>query len=71
MSPVSRKQSSTNPDFLSTVQAFGHVGVSRAQFFRLKRTDPTFPKPLRYGPRCLRWRRRELDAWMVKRQVAA
>lgn len=30
-----------------------------------------FPKPMRFGPRCSRWRSSEVRAWLVERATAA
>lgn len=30
-----------------------------------------FPQPMRFGPRCTRWRAAEVRAWLIKRAEAA
>jgi predicted DNA-binding transcriptional regulator AlpA len=59
-----------NPDILTTPEALAYLRISRALLFRLILRDARFPRPIRMGRRLLRWRRRELDAWMAKRQEA-
>lgn len=51
-----------NEDLVTTAQAREFFKVSRAKFCRLqKRTR--FPRPVRLGSRCLRWRVAELLAF--------
>ena len=39
-------------------------------YYRL-RTDPSFPKPIRTGPRSLRWEREALERWLQSRREAS
>ena len=52
-----------NPDMLCPLEAAGYLNVSRAQFYRLLQ-KPGFPRPIRLGSRTVRFRRRELDAYL-------
>jgi len=39
---------------------------SSDQFVWIKvRTDPTFPRPLKTGPKSTRWLEHQLDAWLL------
>lgn len=33
--------------------------------------DPSFPKPVKLGPKCTRWDAAELDAWVEGKRAAA
>lgn len=43
--------------------------VSRATLDRLRRKDPSFPRPLRYGARCHRWDVAELETWAESKRA--
>lgn len=51
-----------NEELLRTAEARGFLKVSRAMFCRLQKR-PGFPRPVRLGARCLRWRESELFAF--------
>jgi len=42
------------------------TGKTRADLYR----DPSFPKPIKIGPRASAWIEEELDAWIAKRIAA-
>lgn len=44
------------------------LGLHRVTVNRLTKTDPTFPRPARFGAKTLRWRRSEIEAWFDARQ---
>ena len=48
---------------LSFAQVQARVGLSHSEIYRRVRAG-TFPKPLKLGPRCVRWRSSEIDSWI-------
>lgn len=42
------------------------VGLRRSAIY-LRLTNGTFPKPIRLGPRSVRWIASEVDAWIAER----
>jgi len=56
-------------EFLRTRDARELLRVSRATFARLQKRDG-FPRPIRLGARCLRWRVSELVAFAEASQQA-
>ena len=45
------------------------TGMSRSSIYRLMR-EGKFPRPVRIGPAAVRWRARDITAWMESRPVA-
>ena len=45
------------------------VGLSRATIYA-KMSAGSFPRPKRVGPRIVRWRASDIDAWMAAQPVA-
>jgi predicted DNA-binding transcriptional regulator AlpA len=58
-----------NESLLRTSEAREFLKVSRAMFCRLQKR-PNFPRPVRLGARCLRWRVSELLAFTERSQAA-
>ncbi len=58
-----------NEELLRTAEARAFLRVSRATFCRLQRRAG-FPKPVRLGARCLRWRGSQLVAFTEAMQRA-
>lgn len=55
--------------WLTTKQVMAKTGLSRTKLYELRLEDPTFPKPIKFGPGTgraanLRWVESELDEWM-------
>ena len=44
-------------------------GIARTTIYRLMRAGQ-FPEPLRVGPRAVRWRASEIEAWLASRPRA-
>ena len=44
-----------------------HMSICRTTLWRLERTDPDFPKKIRFSPRCVGWRKCDLDAYLAKK----
>jgi len=55
-------------EFLRTGPAALAIGVGRTRFWALRKSDPTFPKPVRLGERAITFRRSELLAWAEGRK---
>ncbi|MBO9445727.1 AlpA family phage regulatory protein [Ruegeria sp. R14_0] len=49
--------------YLRDVHVADRYGWHRMTTWRRVKTDHTFPKPKRFGPRCSRWALSELLAW--------
>lgn len=43
------------------------IGLSRSQIYRILKSDPSFPKPIRLSPRRIGWRENEVDSWIDDR----
>lgn len=60
----------SNPDALLQVPTVASlIGAGRSTVYLLGRTDPTFPKPIKRGLRCTRFRAGDVTEWL-KAQVA-
>ena len=57
-------------DLLNTVQAAVEFGLSKStlEHWRTVRKGPPF---VRVGPRCIRYRRADLDAWLSEQLIEA
>lgn len=53
--------------YLSDRQTGERYGVTRATPWRWLKADPTFPKPFKLSPGCVRWRLADLEAWEAAR----
>jgi predicted DNA-binding transcriptional regulator AlpA len=47
------------------------LAVSRATVRRWARTDPTFPKPVKFSEGCTRWRIADIEAWAATKREDA
>ena len=45
------------------------TGLSRSSIYR-KIKDGDFPRPIRVGPKAVRWKLSEINAWIESRPVA-
>ncbi|MFO0821633.1 MAG: hypothetical protein U0792_00575 [Gemmataceae bacterium] len=57
----------TTPQSLSQPQAWAYLGLSRSAWFRLKSAG-LLPKPITLAGAGDRWRKRDLDDWLVKQR---
>lgn len=46
-------------------QLLDRYGIGNTTLYRWLEAGQ-FPKPIRYGPRCIRWKREDLEAWEAK-----
>jgi prophage regulatory protein len=46
-------------------------GVSRQTIWRLVKSDPAFPKPIRLTAGCTRWLLSEVVAWEISKRTPA
>lgn len=51
--------------FMRPAAACKYLGVSRTKLHTLHETDPTFPRKVRMGLRCVGWRKEDLDKWLA------
>lgn len=54
----------TNSRILRIGQVLERTGMTRTTWYRLCRTDPTFPRRIQLGPRCVGFFEHEVDAWI-------
>ena len=52
------------PELLRTADSAALLGMSEAGFKQLAARGAVGPRPVRFGARCTRWRRRELADWV-------
>ena len=45
-------------------------GVSRQTIWRLVKSDPKFPKPIRLTAGCTRWQLSEVEAWEATKRLS-
>ncbi len=57
--------------FLQDNQVADRYGVGRVSIWRWLKSDPTFPKPFKLSPGCVRWRLADLESWEVQRAEAS
>jgi predicted DNA-binding transcriptional regulator AlpA len=58
--------------YLSAGQVSARYGLtSDKNAWRWAKADPTFPKPVKLAPRCVRWKLSELEAWEATKLEAA
>lgn len=57
--------------FLSDRQLGDRYGVHRLTPRRWLREDPTFPKPVRLTPGCVRWKLSDIEAWEAAKAASA
>lgn len=58
------------PEVLRTAPAAAYIGAGTTLFWTLRRTDPSFPKPIILGTRARGYRRSDLDAWIERRALS-
>ncbi|GGO81946.1 hypothetical protein GCM10011348_22130 [Marinobacterium nitratireducens] len=56
---------------LRPTHAANFISVSRATLYRIAKNDPTFPRKIRIGERCVGYRESDLSKWLEAREVAA
>lgn len=58
--------------YLSAGEVSARYGLtSDKNAWRWAKADPTFPKPVKLAPRCVRWRLSDLEAWEASKLQAA
>ena len=66
-----KREDAMHPATYATVKAVaGRYDCHVATIWRLLKTDPTFPKPVKISEGCTRWRIADLEAWEAHRQAA-
>jgi len=53
--------------FLQDKHVADRYGIGRVSVWRWLKTDPTFPKPFKLSPGCVRWRLADLEVWEAAR----
>ena len=46
------------------------TGIAQSSVWRLCKTDPTFPKPVRLSPACTAWFEHEIDEWLLSKRAS-
>ena len=59
----------TTDRLLRLKEVIERTALSRSTIYRLMR-DGSFPEPLKIGPRAVRWRESETEAWVAARPRA-
>ncbi|WP_252177481.1 AlpA family phage regulatory protein [Endozoicomonas sp. 4G] len=58
--------------YLTRQQVLTRYGIGNTTLYRwMQDSEVSFPKPVQMGPRCVRWKMSELEAWEEKRQTEA
>lgn len=72
--PIARRRSPVEipagSELLRPRPAAAFLGIGATHFWRLRRQDPTFPRPVRLGVRAIGFLRSDLIAWLETRQAA-
>lgn len=55
---------------ISAAQGARMTGVAESTWWEWARTIQDFPKPIRISPRCTRWDKAEIEAWLESRRAA-
>jgi prophage regulatory protein len=55
------------PNLLTIHEVCEKLKVQKTTVYKWLRDDPTFPKQIKLGPRVVRWREKELTAWLESR----
>lgn len=42
-----------------------YLGIRRTKLHNLSEGDPSFPRKIHLSPRCVGWRKADLDAWLA------
>ncbi len=50
-------------------EAAAFIGVSKPTLWRLAEQDPTFPPKIRISTRCCIYRRKDLQNWLLSKEV--
>lgn len=58
-----------NETYLSDRQVGARFSVHHLTPRRWLKSDPTFPKPVRLTPGCVRWKLSDLEAWEAARPM--
>ena len=53
--------------FFRPSDACQYLGIGRTKLHYLAELDPTFPSKIRISPRCVGWRRADLDQWLDRK----
>lgn len=61
-------QQTISPTILRPAAACKYLGIGRTKLHFLHEQDPTFPRKIRFSPRCVGWRIESLDAWLEKKE---
>lgn len=62
----------TNPHtYLTDRKTADRYSVHRNTVHRWARERPSFPKPVKLGENCTRWRLADLEAWEAQREEVA
>lgn len=57
--------------FMRPAEASIYLSVGRTQLHNLYQTDPSFPRKIRLGSRCVGWTKAQLDQWLSKKAEEA
>jgi predicted DNA-binding transcriptional regulator AlpA len=58
-----------NPELLDMAEVAEMLSIHKKTFYRFMKAekDPTFPKPIEFGPKTLRWVKADVEKWLSNR----
>lgn len=62
-------QQNTTQAFYRPADAAAYLGMGRTKLHNIHETDPTFPRKIRLGARCVGWRKSDLDHWLEEKAM--
>lgn len=54
-------------DLLTIQEVCAKLKVKKNTVYNWLREDQTFPKQIQLGPRCVRWKAADLEAWIASK----
>ncbi len=59
------------PSFMRPKDVCALLGVGRTKLYFLSELEPSFPKKVVLGKRCVGWRRESIEAWLLAKEREA
>lgn len=69
MTATTAKPTSQSKTILRLKEAAYYLGISTVTLWRLGENDPRFPAKIRLSPRCVGYRKADLDAWLAGQEA--
>lgn len=55
--------------YLNVKQVAARYGLDTSTIWRKRKTDPSFPLPIKMGPTTVRWKLADLEVWEASRVI--